>query len=37
VVERPRENGVYQLRIDLVSDDRRWWGINVPMTLRAAR
>jgi hypothetical protein len=37
VIERPRENGVYQLRIDLVSDDRRWWGINVPMTVRAGR
>ncbi|MBL8002699.1 MAG: hypothetical protein JNL05_12135, partial [Flavobacteriales bacterium] len=35
VIERPRENGTYQLRIDLVSDDRRWWGINVPLVVKA--
>ncbi len=35
VIERPLERGTYLLRIDLVTEDKRWWGLDVPMTVHA--
>jgi hypothetical protein len=36
-VKRPDERGTYTVRIDLVSDGRRWWGIDAPITVVAGR
>jgi hypothetical protein len=35
VIERPEKRGVYTLRVDLVSDGKRWWGLDAPMTVVA--
>jgi hypothetical protein len=35
VIERPEKRGVYNLRVDLVSDGKRWWGLDAPMTVVA--
>jgi hypothetical protein len=35
VIERPREQGTYRLHVDLVSEGKRWWGLDVPMIVHA--
>ncbi len=35
VIERPVKRGTYRLQIDLVTEGKRWWGLNVPMTVHA--
>ncbi|MBK9287407.1 MAG: hypothetical protein IPN38_06915 [Flavobacteriales bacterium] len=35
VIERPVKRGTYHLQIDLLTEGRRWWGLNVPMTVHA--
>jgi len=35
LIERPVAHGTYRLQIDLVTEGKRWWGINTPLILRA--
>ena len=35
VIERPVKRGTYHLQVDLVTEGKRWWGLNVPMTAHA--
>jgi hypothetical protein len=36
-VKRPDERGTCTVKVDLVSDGRRWWGIDAPVTVVAGR
>jgi hypothetical protein len=36
-VKRTGARGTYTVKVDLVSDGRRWWGIDVPVTVVAGR
>jgi hypothetical protein len=35
VIERPVPNGTYHVQVDLVTEGRRWWGINTPLIVHA--